>query len=69
MTKTIKIEGMSCNHCAMRVTKALNDIDGLNAKVNLEKQEASIILTKEIDDQLLITAIEDAGYKVVSIKK
>jgi copper chaperone len=26
---TIKIEGMSCNHCVMAVTKALNEIDGI----------------------------------------
>ena len=34
--KTMKIEGMSCGHCSARVEQALNAIDGVSAKVNLE---------------------------------
>jgi copper chaperone CopZ len=26
---TISIKGMSCNHCVMAVTKALNEVDGI----------------------------------------
>ena len=35
---TVKIKGMTCNHCVMAVTKALNEIDGIkDVKVDLEK--------------------------------
>ncbi len=37
----IKIKGMSCNHCVMAVTKALNGIERIeNVKVDLAKGEA-----------------------------
>ena len=35
MEKTAIIRGMSCSHCAARVSKALNKIDGVNDKFNL----------------------------------
>ncbi|MGC3978531.1 MAG: cation transporter [Paludibacteraceae bacterium] len=36
MEKILKIKGMSCSHCAMRVEKALNKIEGVVAKVDLK---------------------------------
>jgi copper ion binding protein len=68
MKKTIYIEGMSCSHCSARVEKALNKINGVNAKVNLENKLAEVTLDKAIDDKDLINAVEDAGYSVTSIK-
>lgn len=68
MNKTIKIEGMSCSHCSTRVEKALNELDGVTATVDLESQTAHITLSKEINDETLKQAVESAGYKVVSIQ-
>lgn len=68
MKKTLNIEGMSCSHCTMRVEKALNKIDGVNARVDLETKLANVTLTKDIDDKVLIDAVEDAGYTVSSVK-
>ena len=67
MNKTMKIEGMSCGHCSARVEKALNAIDGVSATVNLEEKIASIALQREVSDDVLRKAVEDAGYEVVSI--
>ena len=40
---TIKIRGMSCQHCVMAVTKALGGIDGIkDVRVDLEKGEADL---------------------------
>ncbi len=65
--KTMKIEGMSCGHCSARVEQALNAIDGVSAKVNLEAKTASIVLSKPVEDQALVKAVTDAGYQVVGI--
>ena len=65
MTKTMTIEGMMCKHCAARVEKALNAIDGVTAAVDLEAKTAAVI--GEADDTALRKAVEDAGYTVVSI--
>ena len=67
MNKTMKIEGMSCGHCSGRVEKALNAIEGVSATVDLEAKTASISLQKEVSDDVLRKAVEDAGYEVVSI--
>ena len=63
---TIKIKGMSCNHCVMAVTKALNEIEGIkNVKVDLAKGEAVFDEIKPIDMDLLRKDIKKAGYEVV----
>ena len=68
MKKEMLIEGMSCTHCSGRVEKALNGIDGVNAKVDLEKKTAYVDLSKEVADEELKKAVVDAGYEVVSVK-
>lgn len=65
MTRTMKIEGMSCKHCSGRVEKALNDLPGVEATVDLEAGTAKI--TGDAPDETLKKAVEDAGYTVVSI--
>lgn len=64
--KTIKIEGMSCNHCVMAVTKALQSIDGIeNIKVSLEKGEAQFDEKKSVDPAVITAKIKKAGFDVV----
>lgn len=65
----IIIDGMSCSHCSGRVENALNNIDGVEAKVDLKKKTAFINLKNEVSDEILKKTVEDAGYTVVSIEK
>lgn len=69
MKKIIEIDGMSCGHCQARVEKVLNEIDGVEAKVDLKKKRAVVNLKKEVSDQILTTAVTEAGYEVVSISE
>ena len=66
-TRTMKIEGMMCTHCSSRVEKALNAVDGVSATVDLESKTATVHAEPQVDDAALKAAVEDAGYKVVSI--
>lgn len=68
MEKTMMINGMMCAHCSGRVEQALNAIDGVSAKVDLEKKLAHVSLSKDISDDVLRNAVTDAGYEVVSIQ-
>ena len=68
MKKELIVEGMSCGHCSARVEKALNEIDGVQAKVDLESKTASVTLSKEVSDEALIQAVTDAGYEVTTVK-
>jgi len=65
--KTLIVEGMSCGHCSARVAKALNAIDGVEAEVNLEKKTAKVELSKEVSNETLKRAVEEAGYQVTDI--
>lgn len=67
MKKTMIIEGMMCLHCTARVQKALEDIDGVTAVMDLDNKCAYITLEKPVDDEVLIKAVTDAGYQPVSI--
>ena len=60
------IEGMSCSHCSSRVENALNAIEGVHATVELKKKRA--IVETEVPDDVLIQAVEEAGYKVTAVK-
>ena len=63
---TIKIKGMSCNHCVMAVTKALNEIAGIkNVKVDLSKGEATFEEEKPANMMVVQEQIKKAGYEVV----
>ena len=66
MKKIIIIEGMSCGHCSARVENALNSIEGVKAQVELKKKRA--IVETEVSDEILIKAVEEAGYKVKEVK-
>ena len=68
MTKTMSINGMMCAHCQAHVEKALNAIDGVEAKVNLETKTATLTLSKDVSDDVLRGAVTEAGYEVVSIQ-
>ncbi|MDD3205598.1 MAG: heavy metal translocating P-type ATPase [Lachnospiraceae bacterium] len=66
MERTIKIEGMMCEHCKKRVEDALNALEGVTkAEVNLEAKTATVSMEKEISTEVLETAVTDAGYQFV----
>ena len=68
MTKTMVIEGMMCPHCEAAVKKALEEIEGVGgAAVSHEKGTAVVTLSKDVLSDTLKKAVEDKGYKVVSI--
>ncbi len=68
ITKTIYIDGMQCNHCKMNVEKALNSIDKVTkVEVDLENKKAIIESQEEIENEVVKTAIQEAGYEVKEI--
>ena len=64
---TLRIQGMTCNHCSMRVQKALKAVAGVaDAQVDLQKAEASVSFDEAaVTKEKLAAAVVDAGYKVV----
>ena len=66
--KTIIISGMHCAHCVQSVTDSLNRIDGVSARVDLNKSCAEIFLDREVGEDILISAVEKEGLSVESIQ-
>ncbi len=65
--ETIKVEGMSCGHCVMRVKKAIEGVQGVKkVDVSLENKQAVV----EFDDvktdvEKIKAVIKDTGYEPV----
>ena len=67
MATTVKVRGMSCQHCVMSVTNALGQLEGIkNVQVDLAKGEVRFDNSKEIASSRIEKAIQDAGYQVVN---
>lgn len=59
----IKIEGMSCSHCAKRVEENLKKIDDIKSvKVNLDKKIATITYKNNIEINELENIINELGF-------
>lgn len=68
MKKTITIEGMMCMHCVARVEGILKNLPNVTkVTVNLKKKNAIIELSDELNNEVIINAIKDAGYEVKKI--
>lgn len=65
--KLLKIEGMHCENCRNSVERAVNAIDGAAARVNLRKNTARVALEKPVADEVLIRAVEEAGFRVTAV--
>ena len=62
--KTIRIIGMSCQHCVGAVKKALAEIDGVeNVNVDLSTGEAAFEENHPVDLELIKDKIRKAGYE------
>ena len=68
-TLTIKVNGMMCENCEKHVKDALEAIDGVdNAVTSHTAGTAVVTLSKDVDHDLMKTAIEKEDYEVVSFE-
>lgn len=69
MTKTLKVEGMMCEHCEARVKKVLEAIDGVESAVADHNAGTAVVtLTENVADDILKKAVEDQDYKVLGFE-
>ncbi|MDR0732376.1 MAG: copper ion binding protein [Treponema sp.] len=67
MKTTLKIEGMSCEHCVQHVKEALEGIGGVkSAKVSLKKNSADVKHDENVSLAAMEKAVDEAGYKVIA---
>ena len=69
MKKTLKIEGMMCEHCEMHTKKALEALDGVtSAEVSHKTGTAVVTLSKDVSDDILKQTVTKQGYEVTDIQ-
>lgn len=62
---SLKVDGMSCQHCVMRVKKAVDGLDGIiNSDVQIGLVTVKFDETR-VDLDNIKKAITEAGYRVV----
>lgn len=67
MEETIKVSGMSCNHCKMAVENTLKELKGVNeAKVDLTNNQVKVVYDPgTVSRQTIVETINEAGYQAV----
>jgi Cu+-exporting ATPase len=69
MIKTLRVGGMTCLHCAGKVTTALKQVAGVSqVKVNLMSEEAEVMLQASVKDEAFKKAVVGAGYQFLGSK-
>jgi len=65
--ETIKVEGMSCMHCQMRVKKAVEAIEGVQrADVNLQTKQVTVDFEEGKENlEKVKDAVREAGYEPI----
>jgi copper chaperone len=63
----ITIQGMSCGHCVMHVKEALNMVDGVEVE-DVQIGKAHVWFENDNVVESISEKIEEAGYKLVSVK-
>ncbi len=67
MTRTLSIDGMSCEHCVSHVQSALQGVSGVeSADVSLEGGTAHVELASDVATDALVRAVQEAGYEAVA---
>lgn len=67
MKHTYTITGMSCDGCRTKVEKTLNGVDGVEAVVSLDPQEAVITMEKHIPTPVLQEALSGVGKYTIEM--
>ena len=65
----IKIDGMTCKNCAMRVENAFNSKENYLAKVKLSEKSAYVRTKQEIAEKELRDIVINAGYIPMKTEK
>ncbi len=61
-THTLRITGMTCDHCAQTVQTALNTLPGVDASVSLADGLARVAAAQDVAAEALVKAVEQSGF-------
>lgn len=63
---TLSVEGMTCEHCEMRVRNALAEVDGVKKVVKVDRGASEAVVSvadkESVSKDALVQAVAEAGY-------
>ncbi len=59
---TVKIQGMSCDHCVRTVTRALQAVPGVERVREVSVARGEAVLEGSPSAEAIVAALEEAGY-------
>ncbi|RJQ89145.1 heavy metal translocating P-type ATPase [Amycolatopsis panacis] len=62
-TIELNVSGMTCAACSARVERTLNKIDGVRASVNYATERATVHVSADVGDEVLLERVRKAGYQ------
>ena len=66
-TSRFQVEGMTCDHCVMAVTRELTALPGVqNVQVSLAGGHVTVTHDRPLDQQQVAAAVDEAGYQLAS---
>jgi copper chaperone len=61
-----EVQGMSCQHCVMAITRSIQEVDS-SAKVRVDLEQGKVLVESAVRNDAIQAAIDDAGYTVISV--
>ncbi|MBJ6126855.1 heavy-metal-associated domain-containing protein [Microvirga splendida] len=66
--RTYKVTGMTCGGCEKSVTRAIKKQLGDDTTVEADSKTGEVRVDASADPQMVVFAIDGAGYKVEEVK-
>lgn len=64
-TRTYNVPDISCDHCKQSIEGEVSQLQGV-ASVEVDVQAKTVTVTGELDEQAIVSAIDEAGYEVAA---
>lgn len=61
----LRVDGMMCKNCVAHVEKALNSLNGVSARADLESKLVTVDNPENVSAGAMIAAVKEAGYDAV----
>jgi copper chaperone len=61
--RTVKISGMTCEHCEIFLKKVISNVVGVTRVVELSRERGEALIEGNPDHQVLEAAINQNGYQ------
>lgn len=67
MKKLVKVFGIDCLECKAKIENSLEQLAGVSAEVDMEKELVLITMPTQVSDEVLLEKILQAGFRAVVI--